>query len=45
MLGYFGYVGSGGEVRNLGLENVQVSGRECGGGLVGRLLWHGEWVL
>ncbi len=34
-VGLFGYVGSGGEVRNLGLENVQVLGRESVGGLVG----------
>ncbi len=34
-VGLFGYVGSGGEVRNLGLENVQVSGRDYVGGLVG----------
>ncbi len=35
-VGLFGYVGSGGEVRNLGLENVQVVGGYWGvGGLVG----------
>ncbi len=35
-VGLFGYVGSGGEVRNLGLENVQVVGGDYVGGLVGR---------
>ncbi len=34
-VGLFGYVGSGGEVRNLGLENVQVLGSGSVGGLVG----------
>ncbi len=34
-VGLFGYVGYGGEVRNLGLENVQVVGGDYVGGLVG----------
>jgi len=34
-VGLFGYVGSGGQVKNVGLENVQVVGREYVGGLVG----------
>jgi hypothetical protein len=34
-LGLFGYIGSGGSVKNLGLEDFAVSGSECIGGLVG----------
>jgi hypothetical protein len=34
-VGIFGLVGSGGEIRNLGAENVRISGRFYVGGLVG----------
>ncbi|MDZ7689081.1 MAG: hypothetical protein U5J64_10290 [Halobacteriales archaeon] len=34
--GLFGYVGSGGTVENVGLENVEVTGGDSTGGLVGR---------
>jgi len=35
-IGLFGYVGSGGVVKNVGLENVNVTGSVVVGGLVGR---------
>ena len=35
-IGLFGYIGSGGEVRNLGLAGVDVTGDDYVGGLVGR---------
>jgi hypothetical protein len=35
LFGYVGYVGSGGQIRNLGVENVNITGRYCVGGLVG----------
>ena len=34
-VGLFGYVGSGGQIRNLGVENVNITGRDFVGGLVG----------
>ncbi|HOV32658.1 MAG TPA: GLUG motif-containing protein [Candidatus Hydrogenedens sp.] len=34
-IGLFGYIGSGGEVKNLGLENCRIIGSEYVGGLVG----------
>ena len=34
-LGLFGYIGSGGQVMNLGIINVNLIGRACVGGLVG----------
>jgi hypothetical protein len=33
--GLFGYVGSGGQIKNLGVENVNITGRDYVGGLVG----------
>ena len=36
-VGLFGYVGSGGTVRNVGLENVDVVGQQWAGALVGYL--------
>ena len=38
----FGYIGEGGEVRNLGIENVNVTARGYVGGLCGERAW---WVL
>ena len=35
-VGFFGYVGSEGTVTNVGLENVEVTGGDSTGGLVGR---------
>jgi len=35
--GLFGYVGINGVVKNLGVENVQIKGNDCDGGLVGFL--------
>jgi hypothetical protein len=35
-VGFFGYVGSEGTVTNVGLENVEVTGSDSTGGLVGR---------
>jgi hypothetical protein len=35
-IGLFGFVGSGGKLRNLGIENVNITGRNFVGGLVGR---------
>ena len=34
-VGLFGYVGSGGQIRNLGVENVNLTGNNYVGGLVG----------
>jgi hypothetical protein len=34
-VGLFGYVGSGGQIRNLGVEDVNMTGRDFVGGLVG----------
>jgi Zn-dependent metalloprotease len=34
-IGLFGYVGSGGQIRNLGVEDVNMTGNICVGGLVG----------
>jgi hypothetical protein len=34
-VGLFGYVGAHGQVRNLGVENIRVTGGDCVGGLVG----------
>jgi hypothetical protein len=34
-IGLFGYVGIGGQIRNLGVEDVNITGREYVGGLVG----------
>jgi hypothetical protein len=34
-VGLFGYVGAGGQIRNLGLEDVSIGGSRCVGGLVG----------
>ena len=34
-IGVFGYVGSGGQIRNLGVENVNITGNNYVGGLVG----------
>ncbi len=34
-IGLFGYVGSGGQIRNLGVEDVNLTGRYVVGGLVG----------
>jgi hypothetical protein len=34
-VGLFGYVGAYGQVRNLGVENIRVTGGDCVGGLVG----------
>ena len=34
-LGFFGCVGSGGQIRNLGVENININGRTFVGGLVG----------
>jgi hypothetical protein len=34
-VGLFGYVGSGGRIRNLGVENVNIAGSTSVGGLVG----------
>jgi hypothetical protein len=34
-IGLFGYVGSGGQIKNLGSENVSLTGRYAVGGLVG----------
>jgi hypothetical protein len=34
-IGLFGYVGSGGQIRNLGVEDVNITGRDTVGGLVG----------
>jgi hypothetical protein len=34
-VGLFGYVGSGGQIRNLGVENVNITGHNNVGGLVG----------
>jgi len=36
-IGLFGYVGSGGQIRNLGVENVNITGRNVVGGLVGEI--------
>lgn len=37
LVGLFGYIGAGGLVKNLGVENVQISGRQQVGGLCGYL--------
>jgi formylglycine-generating enzyme required for sulfatase activity len=34
-IGLFGYIGSGGQICNLGVENVNISGRQFVGGLTG----------
>jgi len=34
-VGLFGYVGSSGQIRNLGVEDVAITGEDCAGGLVG----------
>ncbi len=34
-VGLFGYVGSGGQIKNLGVEDANITGRVCVGGLVG----------
>ena len=34
-IGFFGYVGSGGQVKNLGMQNVNIRGEDHVGGLVG----------
>ena len=36
-VGLFGYIGSGGSVSNVGMENVDITGRSYTGGLVGYL--------
>ena len=37
-IGLFGYVGSDGQIRNLGVEDVNMTGRDSVGGLVGLLI-------
>jgi hypothetical protein len=34
-VGLFGYLGTGGQIKNLGVEDISVFGRNCVGGLVG----------
>ena len=41
-VGLFGLVGSGGKIRNLGVENVNITGRDYVGGLVG---WNSSGTL
>ena len=42
-IGLFGYVGDAGQIKNLGLENIDVNATngECVGGLVGQNYWNG----
>ena len=35
-VGLFGIVGSGGQIKNLGVENINITGRDWVGGLIGR---------
>jgi len=45
-VGLFGYVGFGGQIRNLGIENVNiiVNNGNCVGGLCGRIIYNGSII-